>query len=238
MLSAELDTLFEAIAARPLFVGMADGTLPVRTLRYGLINFYPLIYNFPKYMAATLRRLPDQPSRDVEHARSWIIRNINIERLHAGWFRHWAVGFGADPGVFRKAIVPPPEMDAINHYLWHVSSEATFCEGVAAVNLAVEGLTGIWTKRVAKGIRKYARYPDVTLNKRTLMWLTAHASYDDGHPEEARAIVNAFATSAEARVKAIAAARRSLEYYAMAADACVEYGDREGRTVGARRRRR
>ncbi len=54
-------------------------------------------------------------------ARQWLMENINIERRHALWYQQWAVDFGVLPEAFANPILPPPEMDAINNYLWCIA---------------------------------------------------------------------------------------------------------------------
>jgi pyrroloquinoline quinone (PQQ) biosynthesis protein C len=55
-----------------------------------------------------------------------------------------------------------------------------------------------------------------------LEWVSAHASYDDKHPDEALEIIKAFATTKEEQEKVKQATKRALEYYALALDACYE----------------
>ena len=65
------------------FTEMAKGELPIDVFRQVMINFYPLIENFPKYMALILAKVPMEDSPEANMARHWLIHNLNIERLHA-----------------------------------------------------------------------------------------------------------------------------------------------------------
>ena len=154
-------------------------------------------------------------------ARSLKLKN-NVERKHTIWYRQWAVDFGVPEKAFEEPVVPPPEIDAVNHYLWHVTSRGTLMEALAAVNFGIEGPSGVWTKRVKKNIRAYARRRGVTIRKGTLSWVNAHAAYDDFHPAEALELIKMFACTKESREKVTRAAQRSMDYYAMAADAVCE----------------
>ena len=143
----------DRVVNSPLFAEMADGTLSTKRFRAGLLYFYPLIETFPKFMGLILTRVPEGGAARNILARDWLIRNINVERKHAIWFRQWAVDFGVPEETFENPVVPPPEIDAVNHYLWHVTSQGTFVEALAAVNIGIEGPSGMWTKRVKKNIR-------------------------------------------------------------------------------------
>ena len=212
----------ERIVNSRFFAEMANGTLPMKRFRAGLLYFYPLIESFPQYMGLTLALVPrgGQPANHL--VREWLITNINIERKHTVWFRQWALDFGVSREAFARPVLPPPEIDAVNHYLWRITSQGTLAEALAAVNYGIEGPSGVWTKRVKKNIRMYARHKGVKIRKGTLLWLDAHAAYDDRHPDEALELIKKFAKTKEAQEKATQAARRSMEYYALAADAVYD----------------
>jgi pyrroloquinoline quinone (PQQ) biosynthesis protein C len=187
-----------------------------------IINFYPLIENFPKYMALTLAKVPAGNSRWSRKARYWLITNMNQERLHTDWWKQMARGFGVPTEALEKEIYPPPEMDAINNYLWRICTYGSLVEAISAANFAIEGATGEWTKKTKVGFQKYSNVRGYEIDEKSLEWVTAHASYDDKHPDEALEIIKAYATSREEQQKAMQAAKRSLEYYALALDYCYQ----------------
>lgn len=205
-----------------LFKDISSGKLTVEQFRGALVNFYPLIENFPRYMALNLAKVPAGGSPWNKKTRFWLIRNINQERLHTGWWRDFAHGFGVSRSVLDEEIHPPAKMDAINNYLWRVSTHDSLAEGISAVNYAVEGPTGEWTKAVVDGIKKYRGVKGTHITEKTLEWVSAHAAYDDRHPDEALEIIKAFATTKESRDRVTYAASRSLEYYSLALDACYQ----------------
>lgn len=220
----DLVPLKDAIAGHALFRAMAAGALPLATFRHALLNFYPLVGNFPHYMALTLARANavDQPG--VLEARDWLINNIRIEQRHLYWYRDWAGGFGIDAAAL-DTVVPPPAMDAINHYLWHVNQRASIAEGLAATNLAIEWATGDWTRSVVSGMRIYAERGEMVLDRRTMAWLRAHAHYDDAHPYEAMELVKRLCgDDALLQDRCFQAARRGMEYYLLALDDCLARG--------------
>ncbi len=211
----------ERVVNSRLFAEMANGTLSMKRFRAGLLYFYPLIESFPQYMGLTLAKAAAGNGLN-ELTREWLITNINIERKHTVWYRQWALDFGVSKEAFARPVLPPPEIDAVNHYLWRITSQGTLAEALAAVNYGIEGPSGVWTKRVKKNIKIYARHKGVKIRKGTLLWLDAHAAYDDRHPDEALELIKKFAKTNEAQEKVAQAARRSMEYYALAADAVYD----------------
>jgi pyrroloquinoline quinone (PQQ) biosynthesis protein C len=184
-----------------------------------MINFYPLIENFPKYMALILAKVPMEDSPEANMARHWLIHNLNIERLHAKWYRDWIRGFGVPQELMQKEYFPTPEVDAVNNFLWKLCTYGTLPEAIAGLNFAIEGPTGIWSQRVYENIRNYEGVDGVQMTGKSLIWLKAHAKYDDHHPDEALEIVKCFATNQEEQARVIRAAKNGMAYYAMAAEA-------------------
>ncbi|MCA1593569.1 MAG: iron-containing redox enzyme family protein [Acidobacteria bacterium] len=205
-----------------IFRDINKGTLTVKQFQGALINFFPLIESFPQYMALNLAKVPPGDSKRNRKAKQWLISNMNIERLHTVWWKHFAAGFNVPAKVLEAPICPPPEMDAINNYLWRICTRGSLAEGISASNFAIEGPTGEWTKNVKEAFEKYRNVEGLRINERTLEWIQAHASYDDKHPVEALEIIKSFATSKEEQEKVKYAAKRALEYYALALDACYE----------------
>ena len=217
-----LEPFKDRVVKHRTFKDISSGALTVRQFQEALINFYPLVESFPQYMGLNLSKVPAGNSEWSDKTRYWLIANMNQERRHTKWWKNFAKGFGVSEASLREEIFPPPEMDAVNNYLWRISVRGSLAEGISAVNFAIEGPTGEWTRSVVAGMAKYRNVPGVIINDRTLEWITAHASYDDKHPYEALEIIKACTTTEEQQEKVKMAAKRSLEYYAMALDACYE----------------
>jgi pyrroloquinoline quinone (PQQ) biosynthesis protein C len=205
-----------------LFEEFKEGRLTLRQCQGALINFYPLIESFPQYMALNLAKVPAGNCSWNRKTRNWLISNINQERLHTDWWRQFASGFNVYKSALETEIYPPAEMDGINNYLWRVCARGSLCEGMSASNFAVEGVTGEWTKNIHHGFEKYRNVSGVKINEKTLEWVVAHANYDDKHPVEALEIIKKYATTKEEQEKVKQAAKRALEYYGIALDACYE----------------
>ena len=212
----------QKITCHPYFEQMAAGTLSIKRFRGGLLNFYPMIENFPKYMELIATKLEAEKNDSGEKTRDWLLDNISVERQHAEWWKNWAVAFGVPSSRLRGEVSPPAEMDAINIYLWRICTHGSFVEAIAAVNFAIEGPTGAWTRKVCRSLTKYENIPGVTINSKTTQWVREHAAYDDRHPGEALEIIKWFASTANDRQKATRSAIRSMEYYSLALDACYE----------------
>lgn len=214
-----LTPLKDRIAHHPLFEEMASGTLSLNRFRHALLNFYPLVGNFPHYMSLTLAKANHTHLPGMLIARDWLINNVMVEQRHLYWYRDWAKGFGISDNAL-DTVTPPPAMDAINHFLWHINQRGTVAEGIAATNLAIEWATGDWTMAVVKGMRAYAERGEATIDKRSMAWLRAHAHYDDAHPHEAMELIKGLCIDEKSREQAFAAATRGMEYYLLALDDC------------------
>src|SRR5215208_6804343 len=103
-----------------IFRDLSAGNLTLKRFQGALINFYPLIESFPQFMALNLAKVPAGDSTENGDTRNWLIANIDQERLHTGWWKQFAAGFNVRAEELKNEICPPPEMDAINNYLWRI----------------------------------------------------------------------------------------------------------------------
>jgi pyrroloquinoline quinone (PQQ) biosynthesis protein C len=221
----KLVPLKDRIASHALFTEMARGDLSVARFRHALLNFYPLVGNFPHYMALTLAKSYQTSVPGVLETRDWLINNIKIEQRHLYWYRDWALGFGISHEAL-DTVIPPAAMDAINHYLWHLNLRGSIAEGIAATNLAIEWATGDWSKSVVSGMKIYAERGEAHIDRRSMAWLRAHAHYDDAHPYEAMELVKKLcADDTVLQERSFAAAARGMEYYLLALDDCYAKGN-------------
>jgi len=220
----DLVPLKNRVVEHPVFVEMGAGTLSLPRFRSALLNFYPLVENFPEYMGLNLAKT--QPGRYPGHeeSKNWLISNIKVEQRHAYWYQDWAMGFGISLEEL-EFVTPPAAMDAVNHYLWHMGRQASLEEGLAATNLAIEWATGEWSQSVVKGMQAYQENGVATINRHSMAWLRAHASYDDAHPHEAMELIKLTCADEASRERAFAAAAKGLEYYILALDHCYTESD-------------
>lgn len=220
----ELVPLKDQVVHHPLFTEMGSGALSLPRFRSALLNFYPLVENFPKYMGLNLAKTRPGRQPGHEEAKNWLIGNIKIEQRHAYWYQDWAMGFGLTLHDL-EFVDPPAAMDAVNHYLWSIGRQASLEEGIAATNLAIEWATGEWSQSVVKGMKAYEELGVATINRHSMAWLRAHASYDDDHPHEAMELIKLICVDDDSRQRAHMAAFKGLEYYVHALDYCYENAD-------------
>ncbi len=206
------------------FGKMCKGELAIDTFRQVMLDFYPLVENFPKYMALILSRIPMENNKKCNMARYWLIENLNIERKHADWYRNWIWGFGVPKAATDKEVFPRPEVDAVNNFLWKICTYGTIPEAIAGLNFAIEGPTGKWSKSVYENISSYENEEGVDINPKSVIWLKAHARYDDHHPEEALEIIKEFAVDPVEQERVKRAVINGMTYYAMAARASFKMG--------------
>jgi pyrroloquinoline quinone (PQQ) biosynthesis protein C len=205
---------WEAVVKAPIFVATTEGEFPDRAWRRVLLDFFCVVEAFPKYMGVYLAKTTFGQTPNDHLAREWLIGNIRTEALHAQWYADWAAahGIGHDELVSHR---PGPEVDALHEYLWSVAYRGSLAEAFGAVNYAIEGTTGEWTRLVLPAFRK--RYED---DSRALLWLSEHAEYDDAHPREAFELIKITVCDDAEKRKVEDATRRSLELFRRGFDAC------------------
>jgi pyrroloquinoline quinone (PQQ) biosynthesis protein C len=185
-------------------------------MRAWIIQLYPFIESFPKWIALNLTKIHDPLSR------TFMIDNLRVEKKHAAQWVYMAQGFGI-PREELCSVQPLPEVEALTHWLWSVNTQGTLAEGVAATNYAIEGVTQDIAKLMLKGFPHYEGVEGVHLDKKVYWWAEAHARYDDLHPAQALEIMKLYATTKELEQKVMFAARRSLEYLLMALETCYTH---------------
>lgn len=203
------------------FQELQNGSLSIERARRGLIDFYPLVENFPKYMALNVAKTQSGMKPGHAEAKFWLMQNMKVEQKHADWWCDWAECIRLTRDDLYRAQ-PSPLMDAINHFLWNVNTRGSLTEGIAATNLAVEWATGEWTVRILSGVKSYAERGLADISSRTMSWLNAHATYDDKHPYEAMEVIKLTAVTEEEQKSAFELAKRAMEYYLLALDDCYE----------------
>lgn len=211
---------WNAVLDSEVFTSARPESLPADVWRRVLLEFFCVVESFPKYMGVTLAKTTFGRSPKDELARSWLIGNIRAEARHADWYIDWASAHG----ITRTQIVehrPHAAVGALDAWLWSVAYRGTLAEAVGAINFAIEGTTGEWTRCV---LPAFAAHYDH--NQIALAWLANHAEYDDEHPVQALEIVkNALCADGEPAMSAVRrtedAIRRSLELFRAGFDSCV-----------------
>lgn len=209
---------WNAVLESPLFPATVDGPFPEQAWRAVIVECFGVVESFPKYMGLYLSRTTFGKSNGDILARDWLIGNIRVEALHAQWFIDWGIALGL---TYEEIVThrPGPEVAALEEYLWSVAHRGTLAQAFGAINYAIEGATGDWTRIV---IPRFAeRFGD---DKTGLRWLVDHAEYDDAHPREALELIKLTARDEADQVEIVAATRLSLQLFRRAFDACFQIG--------------
>jgi pyrroloquinoline quinone (PQQ) biosynthesis protein C len=202
----------------PLFQATAHGEFPEASWRQVICEFFCVVEAFPKYMGVNLGKTTFGRRPGDVLARDWLIGNIRTEALHAQWFIDWGVGHGLS---YEEIVThrPGPDVAALHEYLWSVSYRGSLAEAFGAVNYAIEGVTGEWTRLVLPAFHRH--FGD---DRASLLWLVEHAEYDDAHPREALELIKITERGPDERPEIEAAVRRSLELFRRGFDACHKLG--------------
>lgn len=177
----------ERVAHHDLFRLMRDAALDENQASMFLVGVWPVIEQFPQYMALNLLKV--QYGRTLGHdaARRYLIRNIRVEQNHADQWLEWALASGVSRDDLLHGEVPP-EAHALSHWCWHSCERDSLAAGMAATNYAIEGVTGDWSALVCSTDKYEQSFPPEARAK-AMKWLKLHAKYDDTHPWEALEII-------------------------------------------------
>ena len=211
-----------SVAEHELFRAMRDGALPEPAMRSFMIGIWPVIEQFPQYMAMNLLKVQYGHGPGHGMVRKYLIRNIRVEQNHVEYWIDWAQAHG----IRREELffgARSGSAEALSHWCWHTCQRDPLPAAMAATNYAIEGATGEWTAFVCStGVYESAFTPE--MRRSAMRWLNVHAQYDDTHPWEALEIIATLignrATTRE--VHGIQTGiRKSYDYMRMALDDCL-----------------
>jgi pyrroloquinoline quinone (PQQ) biosynthesis protein C len=189
--------------------GVAQSRMSLEEMRGWILQIYPFIHAFPKFLAEALIKADD------EYTRNFLIDNIRVEKAHA---EHW-IWMGVGFGLTREEMLEVAEgerpalrdVQSLSDWLWYINAKGSLAEAVAATSFAIEGITGELARKVVAGFESYGRMPGVAMGPKTYKWMREHARYDEEHPRIALEIVTLYATDDRTRTKVMLAAKRSLQ---------------------------
>ena len=189
--------------------GVATTRLSISEMRGWILQIYPFIHAFPKFLAEALIKVEDDDSR------SFLIDNIRVEKAHA---EHW-VWMGMGFGLKKKDMLDLAEgsrpvlrdVQSLTDWLWYINTKGSLAEAVAATSFAIEGVAGDIARKVTAGFEAYRGQPGVEMGPMTYKWFREHAHYDDIHPKIALEIVKRYATTEKMQTRAMIAAKRSIQ---------------------------
>ena len=216
---------------------VAKRRLTVPEMQGWILQLYPFIHAFPKFLAEALIKVED------EYARSFLIDNIRVEKAHA---EHW-IWMGQGFGLRQQEMLELADgtrlvlrdVQSLTDWLWYVNTKGTLAEAVAATSFAIEGVTGDLSRTVIAGFESYRGTPGVDMNPKTYKWMREHARYDDEHPKIALEIVKRYAITDRMQARAMLAAKRSLQLLHLALNTsyrAYSFAQDNGSTVVEERR--
>jgi pyrroloquinoline quinone (PQQ) biosynthesis protein C len=187
----------------------AAAQLTVPELRGWILQMYPFIHAFPKFLAEALIKVED------DYSRSFLIDNIRVEKVHA---EHW-VWMGQGFGLTKQEMLDLADsnkpvlrdVQSLTDWLWYINTKGSLPEAVAATSFAIEGVTGDLARETLAGFESYRDQPGVDMNPKTSKWMREHARYDDEHPKVALEIIKQYATTERLQKRVMLAAKRSLQ---------------------------
>jgi pyrroloquinoline quinone (PQQ) biosynthesis protein C len=212
--------VWDRVVGSEVFRLTAGGEFPERSWRNIIMECWCVVEAFPKYMGLTLAKTTFGKSPRDHLAREWLIGNIRIESMHAGWFIDWARAHGISESEL-LAHRPCPEVAALHEWLFSIAHRGSLAQAVGAINYAIEGTTGVWSRASYPTFER--EYAGARAAEGGLTWLKAHAKYDDMHPIEALEIMK-FSARPDEIEDVASGVRRSLELLARAFDWCHQHG--------------
>ena len=189
--------------------GVADTRLTLAEMRGWMLQIYPFIHAFPKFLAEGLIKVED------DHSRSFLIDNIRVEKAHA---EHW-IWMGMGFGLTRQEMLDMADgnkpvlrdVQSLTDWMWYINTKGSLAEAVAATSFAIEGMAGEIARRTVQGFEAYRGQPGVEMGPKTYKWVREHSQYDDEHPLIAMEIVRRYATTERMQKKVMLAAKRSIQ---------------------------
>lgn len=209
----ELDPYQQRVFNCPLVKDTSRGTLSLEQMRGWLMQLYPFIATFPQWIALNITKAPEAFAREI------LIDNVRVEKWHAKQWMDMTDAFGITREELRDCSVLP-EVEALTHYMWSVNLRGTLAESMGAMTYAIEGTTQGIARAVLEGFPHYEGRDGIHLTKRAYAWMKNHARYDEAHPLEALEIIIRSTDSEPLKDKVTHAAKRSMEYFYIALDAC------------------
>jgi pyrroloquinoline quinone (PQQ) biosynthesis protein C len=164
---------WDALVNGPWAESIVSGRLSVQQMQGWILQLYPFIYDFPKFLAEGLIKVED------DFARTFLIENIRIEKAHA---EHW-VWMGEGFGLDRQAMLDLAEgetpllrdVQSLTDWVWRVNTKGSLAEAVAATSFAIEGVAGALARKISAGFEAYGNRSGVNMNPRTYKWIREQA---------------------------------------------------------------
>ncbi|HUF28451.1 MAG TPA: iron-containing redox enzyme family protein [Gemmatimonadaceae bacterium] len=207
-LDASLEPLRQRILELDVVVHASENRLGESAIRNFMVEFYPIIRDFPGWLETLLERTP-------EDGLPFFRENLRVERKHAMMWQAMGEGFGVPLKRFHDEERGNEAVEEFHAYLTGMGETGTFASAVAATNYAVEGVAQGISAKALEGLQHHPK-----LGERGRWWLEEHAKYDDEHPVMALELIKACVGRGEDEPELVSqAAKQSLELMHLAMDA-------------------
>ncbi|TCP11574.1 pyrroloquinoline quinone (PQQ) biosynthesis protein C [Crenobacter luteus] len=210
------------VTGHELYLRMRDAELGPMAMQLFLVGAWPVVEQFPQYMAQNLLKVRYGRQRGEDMARRFLIHNIRVAQSHAEHWIAWAEACGIGRAELHAQRVPS-EMHALSHWCWHICAHDPLWLAMAATNYAIEDATGDWAALVCSSGAYEASFAPGA-RRRATRWLTLHA-HDDAPPWEALEIVCTL-IGTHADPSTVAALRdaicKSYDYMRLILDRCLQ----------------
>lgn len=212
----------ERVASHEFFLRMREARLEPAQIHAFMVSGWPVVEQFPQYMAMNLLKVQYGRTRGHDLARRFLIRNIRVEQNHVEHWIEWAAASGVSKDELFEGNVSLETL-ALSHWCWHICERDALAAAMAATNYAIEGVTGDWSAMVCDA-GTYEKSFEPAQRAKAMKWLKLHARYDDTHPWEALEIVCTIMGSDPTRRGAAlirANVLKSYEYMRLSLDHCL-----------------
>src|SRR5882672_3920346 len=117
---------WDALVDGPWAESIVSGRLSIQQMQGWILQLYPFIYDFPKFLAEGLIKVED------DFARTFLIENIRIEKAHAEHWTWMGEGFGLD----RQEMLDVAEggtpilrdVQSLTDWVWRVNTKGSRAE--------------------------------------------------------------------------------------------------------------
>ena len=120
-LSSYVKPYWEHLLNGPWAEGVTSGTLTVPEMQGWMIQLYPFIHAFPKFLAEALIKCED------DYSRGFYIMNIRVEKAHAEQWLWMGEGFGAQREDMLALASSERQLlrdvQSLNDWLWYINTQ-------------------------------------------------------------------------------------------------------------------
>jgi pyrroloquinoline quinone (PQQ) biosynthesis protein C len=187
---AELQRFYETLLdGSEVATALESGTLPHSKVQNIIHQYWQIVSSFPDYLGILSERMATG-NRLEKAAKTWVDMNITEEGNHKEmWYR-----LAEESGVSRESLdglIPNNAIKTLHERLVYSAKESEIPYALGDISVAIEGITGVATRRFHKGIlRIHESSMGKSLSESGGAWLDVHDELDyDKHPLQAFGLI-------------------------------------------------